>query len=44
MVSAVGMAGAFVAALAIPRRLAYSPARHVAAPGGSAGEPALAAE
>ena len=44
VVSAVGMAGAFVAALAIPRRLAYSPARHAPAPAGSAGEPALAAE
>ena len=44
VVSAVGLAGAFVAALAIPRRLAYSPARHAPAPAGSAGEPALAAE
>ena len=44
VVSAVGMAGAFVAALAIPRRLAYSPARPAPAPAGSAGEPALAAK
>jgi EmrB/QacA subfamily drug resistance transporter len=44
VVSAVGMAGAFVAALAIPRRLAYSPARPAQAPAGSAGDPALAAE
>ena len=44
VVSAVGMASAFVAALAIPRRLAYSPARRAQATAGSASEPALATE
>lgn len=44
-IAAVGMAGAFVAALAIPRRLAYSPdGRRDGATAGAAGEPALAAE